>query len=105
MLCYNHCLFHIFSPDGCLELKLEHELVVVEHIRQIDVKTIDVPGATFQLQFLDLKVSNLLYPHCHYFPIDEKKRSFANKTLLDSWCKVFWKENQEIEVIKHIIFT
>ena len=85
-------------------MKLEHGLVVVEHIRQIDITTINVSGAPFQLQFLDLKVSNLRYPHCHYFPIDERKRSFANKTLLDSCCKVFEKENQEIEVIKCIIF-
>lgn len=81
-------------------MKLKDGPVVVEYIRQINITAIDVPGVRFKLLFNDLKESNLRHPHCHYFPIDERKRSF-DEPLLDGLCKVLEKESQEIEVIKH----
>lgn len=76
-------------------MKLKHGPVVVEHIRQIDTTTI--PGATFQLQFLDLKESNLRRPHYHYTPHDGQEQYPPPDVL----CTIFERENQEIEVIKH----
>ena len=78
-------------------MKLNHGSVVVEHVRQIDITTINVSDAPFQLQFLNLKESNLRCPHYHYAPRDEREQYPPPDVL----CKIFERKNQEIEVIKH----
>lgn len=75
---------------------LNHGVVVVEHIHQSDITTINVPNATFQLQFKYLKESNLRDLHKYYFPIDEQGQYPPPDVL----CEIFEEENQEIEVIK-----